>query len=109
LQGHNDPVRCVAYSPAGEIIAAATQRTVWVWWADTGKLLHKLRGHEDHILSIAFNPDSTLIASAAWDQTVRVWRLIDGRLLGTLRAHQDTIHLPQRSWSVYSSPLRSLR
>jgi eukaryotic-like serine/threonine-protein kinase len=92
FQGNNDAIRSVAFSPAGKLIAAATQRTVWVWWADTGNLLHKLREHEDHILSLAFSPDGSLIASAGWDRTVRIWRLNDGRLLGTLEAHNDAIH-----------------
>ncbi len=33
------------------------------------------RGHSDYIFSLAFSPDSTMLASASRDTTVRIWRI----------------------------------
>ncbi|KAJ4039148.1 hypothetical protein NW756_009737 [Fusarium oxysporum] len=37
-----------------------------------------LRGHEEHIISIAFSPAHDLIASASFDNTTRIWDYVTG-------------------------------
>lgn len=32
-------------------------------------------GHIDHVSSIAFSPNSSLLASTSWDKTVRIWQM----------------------------------
>ena len=46
--------------------------TIRVWSAD-GKLLRTLRGHEDEVNSLAFDPDSTKLYSGSSDGVVKVW------------------------------------
>jgi hypothetical protein len=43
--------------------------------------LKVLTGHTDMILSAAFSPDGTLVASASWDQTFRIWSAETGECL----------------------------
>ena len=43
--------------------------------------LKVLKGHTDMILSAAFSPDGTLVASASWDQTFRIWSAETGECL----------------------------
>jgi transcription initiation factor TFIID subunit 5 len=44
-----------------------------LWDLASGTLFKELRGHTDSITSLAFSPDSGLIASASMDNSVRVW------------------------------------
>jgi WD40 repeat protein len=81
-----------AVSPDGSRIAGAmADRTVRVWDAETGRLLHVLRGHGDLVMDVAFSPDGARLASASYDRTVRVWDLSSGRSR-VLRGHDASVN-----------------
>ncbi|CAG9994316.1 unnamed protein product, partial [Clonostachys byssicola] len=44
-----------------------------LWHTHTGKHFLALEGHNNFVNSIAFSHDSTLLASASFDNTIRVW------------------------------------
>ncbi|KAH8659453.1 WD40-repeat-containing domain protein, partial [Ilyonectria robusta] len=52
--------------------------------------------------SVAFSPDSSLVASASHDKTVRLWRIEDGACIQELKGHTDSVN------SVAFSPDSSL-
>jgi WD40 repeat protein len=83
LTGHTGRVTAVAWSPNGAFIATGGQdRTVRLWRAETGELLHTLEGHEDQVFSLAFRPDGYLLASASAcvaGGEVRIWTVNSGR------------------------------
>jgi WD40 repeat protein len=58
---------------------------------------NQLLGHTKAIVSIAFSPDGSLIASASDDQTIRLWNLA-GNPLALLEGHTDEV------WGVSFSP-----
>jgi WD40 repeat protein len=52
--------------------------------ASNGRLVRELSTHGDHIRSVSFSPDGSLLAGGGIDETVRVWRADDGEPLAKL-------------------------
>ncbi|NEO98134.1 MAG: hypothetical protein F6K58_05450 [Symploca sp. SIO2E9] len=90
LQGHQDDVRDVEFSPDGELIATASNDGTIKLWERSSKLFKTLKGHNDRIYSISFSPDGQLIASASRDKTLKLWER-QGNLLATLKGHRDWV------------------
>lgn len=61
-----------------------------VWQVPTGKLLHRLTGHEGFIEQAQFSPNGQQIVSASWDRTIRIWDSSTGSLLTTF-PHSDAV------------------
>jgi WD40 repeat protein len=66
--------------------------TIRIWRASDGGLVRVITGHTSGVLTVAFSPDGSLVASGGNDQTVRLWRVSDGRLMGTLVGHTSWIN-----------------
>jgi WD40 repeat protein len=62
---------------------------VKVWDAHTGKELLSLEGHTNMVVSVAFSPGGTRLASASGDRTVKVWDARTGKELFTLKGHTN--------------------
>ena len=48
-------------------------------------------GHKNWVLSVAFSPDSSIVASASRDGTVRLWDVATASNTGTLLGHTDWV------------------
>jgi WD40 repeat protein/serine/threonine protein kinase len=65
----------------------------WFYW---NRLAHSdlqtLNGHTGEVVSVAFSPDGTQLASASWDQTVKVWDAATGQETRTLKGHTGAVY-----------------
>jgi WD40 repeat protein len=50
-----------------------------------------LRGHNYPVLSVAYHPDGSTMASGGDDRTIRIWNVNTGQTLKVLRGHTDSI------------------
>ena len=109
LNGHSYAVTSVAFSPDSQWLASGSRddtfkwdpntgkvsrrieghddNTVRIWDPNTGELLRTLEGHTSWVYSVAFSPDSQLLASGSDDRTIKIWNPNTGDLLHTLKGH----------------------
>jgi WD40 repeat protein len=96
-----DIVRSVAFSPSGEVLAAAggsgRDFNIRLWDVRTGALERTLQGHRNIVWKVAFSPDGKLLASASSDGTAAVWDVAQGVMT-------DSLNFPNPVTSVAFSP-----
>jgi WD40 repeat protein len=65
-----------------------------------GTLLRTYKGHDDSVLTVAWSPDSTRIASGAgsFDPTVMVWNALNGTTIYTYK-HYVSLSVRSLAWS----------
>jgi len=85
----------MAYSPDGRRLAYAHHdATVRVVDTATGREVAVLRGHDAQVSSLAFSPDSTLVATGGGfpDNGVRLWRAETGERVAALDGHRNSVN-----------------
>lgn len=97
LDGHEGPVRAVAFSSDGSrIISGSQDNTVRLWNTEGGQLLKSFRGHDGAIRTVAFAESDQIILSGSHDNSIRKWnineyeeiRVLQGQVL---EGHVDSI------------------
>jgi WD40 repeat protein len=73
LRGHTDRATSLAYSPDGNLVAAACGPWLWVWEAPGGQVRWRHRIDRRHFQGVAFAPDGRLLVAGHNDGTVRFY------------------------------------
>jgi WD40 repeat protein len=71
----------VCFSPDNIHIVSGSQNhvdTIQLWNLETGKRLHKFKGHSAPVYSVAFSNTGTQIISGSYDSTIRLWDVKTG-------------------------------
>ena len=55
------------------VLTASGDKTAKLWDANTGELLHTLRGHTTEIVCLAFDPTGAVVATGSMDSTAKLW------------------------------------
>ena len=70
----------IVFSPCGGYLATGLERVagmasapIKLWNTATGENVATFEGHLTHILSLAFSPDGTLLASGGYDGIILLW------------------------------------
>ncbi|MBL4635185.1 MAG: serine/threonine protein kinase [Kofleriaceae bacterium] len=93
LSGHNQyMVQCIAYCPAGGILASAGDDHVVRLWSYSGREVVALRRHTDKVEKLCFSPHGHLLASAGGDGKVVVWSVYGGDVLREFTGHRGRVN-----------------
>jgi WD40 repeat protein len=91
LEGHNNWIWDVSFSPNSLLVATASDDNTVKLWNRNGQLLKILEGHEKRVKWVRFSPNGQIVASASFDKTVKLWSAKDGKLLQTLEGHDREV------------------
>lgn len=93
LNGHQQPINEVLFSPDTRLIASASfDKSVKVWNGINGNYICSLRGHVQRVYQIAWSADSRLLCSGSADSTLKVWNVKDQKILHDLPGHADEVY-----------------
>jgi WD40 repeat protein len=78
--GDDMPVTCLAWRPTSQalktaniLVTGSAEGAIRHWHATSGKCLHQRIEDDNHVYTLDFNNDGTLLASAGRDKKIRVY------------------------------------
>lgn len=76
----NGSIFGVAYAPDGKtILSGNTSSQATLYNAESGKVLHRLTGHQSLLWSVTYGPKSKNVFTASWDGTIKMWDVATGK------------------------------
>jgi WD40 repeat protein/serine/threonine protein kinase len=91
-------MRELAWSPDGKRFAMRTDKTIYVWSADSGELIQTVEGPGREIAGLAWSPDGNQLASTSgWGNQLLIYHASTAKLLRTFAG--TSRHLGAVAWS----------
>ncbi|MEH2282240.1 MAG: hypothetical protein V7K90_13070 [Nostoc sp.] len=90
LEGYNDTVTCVNFSPDGEKVVSGSADGTVKLWSQNGRKIRTFKAHDQKITSISFSPDSHNFVSGSEDKTIKLWSL-EGKEIQKFFGHTEEI------------------
>lgn len=102
LSSQSAPVlSCVFSSDGALVVSGSVDKSVAIYDANLGTLLHSLKQHDRYVTAVAMSPtEPCLLATGSMDRTVRVWRIGDAdqiTAVGSNQAACEVRKLPSQS------------
>ncbi len=92
--GLSSRIICKAvFSPAGEALAVAAGKNVYLYDLTTGKESGQLTGHAHIVEDVAFSKDGKLVATGSFDHTAAIWDRVNCRQLHSLDFADSVDHV----------------
>jgi WD40 repeat protein len=85
------PWQRIAFSPDGKLLAGSVYWAVQVWDVETGKSVATFRYHDQAVTSVAFSPDSRLVAAGTRNYTVQVWNIQTRQNVAIMYGHTSSV------------------
>ncbi len=77
----------MALSPDNNVLAVASVIGIWLYDVQSGDALTLLMAHTSNVNTIAFSPNSNILASGSTDKIVRLWDISTGELQHAFVGH----------------------
>ncbi|KAJ5970606.1 uncharacterized protein N7479_000524 [Penicillium vulpinum] len=92
LTGHQHSVRALV-AHGDTLVSGSYDNTVRVWKISTGESVHRLKGHNHKVYSVALDHKRNRCISGSMDHTVKIWSIDTGALLYNLEGHTSLVGL----------------
>ncbi|WP_179052046.1 WD40 repeat domain-containing protein [Nostoc sp. TCL26-01] len=99
LEGHNDSVNSVYFSPDGKILASCSNDTIKLWDVTTGKEILTLNEPNNRVYYIRFSPNGKTLA-AVTSKGIKLWDMAMVREIRTLSVGNNTFGYEESPISV---------
>lgn len=77
LEGHDDEVNSVCFSPGGRYaLSASSDNTLRLWKLRVPRSLRNFEGHTSSVNTIFFSPDGRYAISGSNDHTLKLWEVM---------------------------------